>query len=150
MIKKHYSTKEAARLTGFKTSMMVAYLCRQGIVVPTKRPEPGRGRTRLYSFGDLVVLRSVNRLLTSGLPVSRLSAALNELQRRFRRIEPETALTRYLITDGHSVFLADEPGKLVDLNQDGQIAFAFIVDIEHARKDVISATQQTKDRRQSA
>jgi DNA-binding transcriptional MerR regulator len=139
MIKDSFTTKEAAALAGFRTGMMVDYLCRQGIVVPSKRPGPGRGRARLYSFGDLVLLRAVSRLLQSGLPVRRLKDALEKLRKQFQRVRPETAIAKYLITDGKEVFLVDRPEALLNLNRDGQLAFAFIIDVEHAREDVIAA-----------
>ena len=119
--------------------MMVDYLCRQGIVVPSRRWAPGRGRPRLYGFGDLILLRAVNRLLSSGLPVSRLKVPLRKLQRHFRDLSPETAIERYLMTDGREAFFADEPGAFVDLAEDGQLGFAFIIDVERARRDVLRA-----------
>ena len=137
MLKSNFSTDDAAHLAGFKTPMMVDYLCRSGIVVPTARSRPGRGRPRLYSFGDVVVLRAISRLLSTGLPVVRLKVALRRLQRDFRGLSSETVIKRYLITDGRDVFLEEEPGALVNLNREGQMAFAFIVDVGHARDDVV-------------
>ena len=54
-------------------------------------------------------------------------------------MRPETAIAKYLITDGQEVFLVDGPEALLSLNRDGQLAFAFIIDVEHAREDVITA-----------
>lgn len=136
-LKKHFNTMEAAELAGFRSAMMVDYLCRSGIIIPSARGAPGRGRSRLYLFGDIVLLRALCRLLKSGLPVSRLKAALRKLKRNFKGLDPTRTLQRYLITDGVSVYLDDNPNCLTNLNSDGQMEFAFIVDIVHARDDVI-------------
>ena len=138
MLKTSFTSREAAELAGFRTAMMVDYLCRTGIVAPSARTRPGRGRYRLYTFGDVVLLRALNRLLSSGLPVARLKRAIARLQRDFRHLSPEPAIKRYVITDGRELFLADQPGALVNLNRDGQLAFAFIVDIKHARAEVLT------------
>ena len=144
MFETRFTTREAAALAGFKTAMMVDYLCRSGIVVPSKRARPGRGSRRFYAFGDVVLLRAVNRLLESGLPVSRLKAALKRIQRDFRHLKPDDAIKRYLLTNGREVFLADELGALHDLSKDGQLCFAFVVDICHARDDVKKRVQEQR------
>lgn len=136
MIKSNFSLREAAKYGGFKTPYMVDYLCRQKILVPSGRSAPGRGRKRLFSFGDLVLLRAINCLLASGLPVSRLKKALRQKQKHFRDMTPETAIRRFIITNGKDVLLEDEPGKMVNLTSNGQLEFAFIVDIHNAREQV--------------
>lgn len=135
--KSFFSIREAAEIAGFKTAMMVDYLCRSGIVVPSKLSKPGRGRTRLFTLGDLILLRAIHRLLSSGLPVSRLKQGMLTLRKRLRSQRPESAIAKYLITDGQNVYLEDDPGVLVNLNRDGQLAFAFIIDLGHAKDDVL-------------
>src|SRR5262249_41239093 len=119
----HFTAAQAARLAGFRSPMMVDYLARTEVVVPSVLKQPGRGRRRLYSFGDLVVLRAVSRLLESGISVARLKMALQSLQRNFRQLNPEDALSRYLITDGRNVYLEEESGALTDLTRAGQMTF---------------------------
>ena len=146
MLRGTFTSAEAAHLGRFKTAMMVDYLCRAGIVVPSSRGRPGRGRPRLFTLGDVVLLRTLNRLLSSGMPVIRLKVAIDRIRRHFRRLSPETPIKRYLITDGREVFLADEPNALMDLNRDGRLTFAFIVDIEHARGDVLRTANASPHR----
>lgn len=136
MIFKSYTTAQATRIAGFKSPMMVEYLYREGVVVPSIRANPGRGRSCLYNFGDLVLLRTVRRLLESKLPVSKLTRALDTLRKKFSELGPESEIARYLITDGKNVLLHNNPSHLVELNKDGQLAFAFIVDIHDARADI--------------
>jgi hypothetical protein len=50
---------------------MVNYLVRQRIVTPTAGARRGRGVQRKFSFGDLVVLKAVTKLLEAGfLPMT--------------------------------------------------------------------------------
>ncbi len=121
---------------------MVDYLCRAGIVIPSVRPNPGHGRSRLYGFGDLVLLRAMKRLLDAGLPVSRLKKALETQQKKFANLGPNTEIAKYLITDGRNVLLANEASSFIELNKEGQIAFAFIVDVDQARTEVSAGIEK--------
>lgn len=146
MILGPFTTAQAARFAGFRSRMMVDYLCRSGIVVPCLGANPGRGRTRLYTFGEVVLLRALSRLLENGLPVARLRRALETQRKRFQELSPTAVIDRFLITNGHDVFFENEPGRFVELTKDGQMAFAFIVDIERARSDVISSAATSRVR----
>jgi len=137
-LKKYFSTREAARLAGYKRASMIDYLCRTGVVEPSGRHEPGRGRGRLYTFGDVVLLRAISGLLASGLPVRRLRIALDELRRgQFQNLRENTAIAQFLITDGTAVWLKENPSALTELTSGGQMAFAFVVDIHAARDTVL-------------
>lgn len=133
-----FTVKEARRLTGFKTTYMLDYLYRSAIVRPSKVAAPGRGRRRLYTFADLVLLRSVHHLLSRGLPVRKLKLAVHTMRRRFADIGPDGQLPpdRYLITDGEKVYFVDDNAKVFDLTGEAQMAFAFMLDVETIRKEV--------------
>jgi DNA-binding transcriptional MerR regulator len=103
------------------------YWDRRGIVKPSvvRAFGPGRGRERRYSFVDLVALRAVVRLREHGIPAIRLRKALQHLQ---KRAHDATELLRrgVLITDGHDLYeVTDRDERLVELTQDGQLAFSF-------------------------
>lgn len=137
-LKQHFSIREVARLAGFKRASMIDYLCRTGVVEPSGRPSPGRGRSRLYTFGDVVLLRAISGLLAGGLPVRRLRTALNELrQGKFKNLRKDTAIGQFLVTDGKGVWLKDSADVLIELTAGSQLAFAFLVDVHAARKTVL-------------
>ena len=138
-VEDHFPTNRAAVLAGFNTGHMVDYLARTGVVVPSVRATPGRGRTRLYSFQDIVLLRALNRLLKKGIPVQRLKDAQKTYCRLFERKKGRTLPARYLMTDGERVLFEEEPGKIVDLTDNGQMAFAFIVDLKPIIEEVNAA-----------
>lgn len=135
----YFTTQDVKKYAGFESKQMVDYLYRTGIVQPSARRKPGRGRARLYTLGDVVLLRAINRLLQSGLPVSKLKKAIEVVRRKYRHMRPETVVERYMFTDGNTVFLHDDAAKIADLNQDGQMVFAFIVDYAQAKEDVVRA-----------
>lgn len=131
-----YPAAEAARLTGFQTTYMLDYLKRTRVVEPSKASEPGRGRRRLYSYGDLILLRAVRQLLAEGISVKRLQDALTVVRKKFKGLRPDVVVTRFMITDGQSVFLKDDISAVIDLTADGQYAFAFVVDLKRVQAEV--------------
>ncbi len=147
----YFSTKEVTRYAGFKSEQMVHYLHRTGVAIPSGRATPGRGKKRQYTLGDVVVLKAINRLLESGLPVSRLKEGINKIRKDLKNISPDSAIHRYMITDGKSVYLNESPDYITELNADGQMAFAFIIDIKEVKKDVVQkATDAGKYANKSA
>lgn len=140
-----FTAAAAARLTGFRSTYMLDYLYRNAVVVPSITASPGKGRRRKYSFRDLVLLRSVNHLLSRGLPVRKLKVAIEELHKRFSAITRNGALpaSRFLITDGSSVLLHDGTKNIYDLTNGGQMAFAFMLDVEKIRSEVVEALKKS-------
>jgi hypothetical protein len=115
---------------------MVDYLCRTDTVVPTGGiPRPGRGNPRLYSFGDIVILRAVAKLLLCGISVSRLRRGLKQLRDKHAQITRTSLPGKYLVTNGRSVYFINA-GTLEDLNSHSQLAFAFVLEIETIRDEV--------------
>ena len=132
-----YGASQAARLAGL-TVVMVNYLCRTGLVQPSCSCPRGRGKTRHYSFGDVVALRLIERLSRTGVQPTRLRAALQSL----RELHPQITLTslpaKYVVTDGVDLFLRND-GDGVERMRDGQMAFAFLVELEQLASEVKAA-----------
>src|SRR6185436_4706636 len=106
-----FSPQEAARFSGLTLSM-VNYLCRHDIVVPVGHGRRGRGNQRKFSFGELIVLKSVARLLERGVSVLRLRKALISLREFHPQITREGMPGAYLVTDGQDVYLRERAGVL--------------------------------------
>lgn len=141
-----FTVKQALRLTGFKTPYMLDYLHRTGIVRPSRSASPGRGRRRLYTFRDLVLLRSVNHLLRRGLPVRKLKLAIDTMRKKFQDIslDGHVGPDRYVVTDGTSAYLVEREGKIIDLTKNGQMAFVFMLDVETIRNEVAEQVAKLK------
>ncbi len=129
--------KEASKITGLSVHML-NYLARHGYLLPAYGAQ-GRGKVRYYSYRDLVIARIVSRLLAAGLEISRLKEGIANLVN-----DPHLAEGRandslhYLATDGASLYFIEGDGCVRDLTQSGQLAFAFLLDLQHARDEVLT------------
>lgn len=128
----------ACELTGVSHPML-DYLTREQYLSPSASGELRRGKRRLFTFGDLIVLRVIVQLLGSGIEIRRLKKGLKRLQEQSRSMAPGELPLRFLVTDGHEVYLKAGDGRLESLSTRGQLAFAFIVDLQQSQRDVIKA-----------
>ncbi len=128
-----FRIKEAAHLSGL-TVYMVDYLCRNGIVKPTGCNKRGRGRVREYMFSDILILRVVSELLSKGISVLGLKKAFAALQKRGGSAD-EILKKKYLATDGKNVYF--ESKGVLELLSTGQLAFAFVLELENVRNELI-------------
>lgn len=129
-----YSVVQAATLAGLSKTML-EYLCRARLVMPTASPCRGRGHQRLYSFGDVVILRVVSRLLHNGISVSRMRAALDGLRKHHVWVTRGSLPSALLVTDGRTVYLRRGHETLEDLIG-GQMAFAFVVELAGIEREI--------------
>jgi len=120
----NYLIAEAAKLSGLSTYML-DYLCREEVLVPSAPGRRGRGCPRKYSFGDVVMLRAVSRLLSVGVSVQRIRKALRALRRHHNQISPTSLPAKYLVTDGTRVYLQNGD-TLLELDGSGQMSFFFV------------------------
>lgn len=137
-IRQHFSVKDSAKLAGLSVSM-VDYLCRMELVIPTGNSVRQRGVRRRYTFGDVMVLRAIASLLTVGVSPAKLKKSLADLRARHREFTPTAVPAEFLVTDGSQVFLKSRSEVLETLDGSGQLAFAFVVDVEKLRRDVLEA-----------
>jgi DNA-binding transcriptional MerR regulator len=126
------SVTQAAALTGLSVHM-ITYLGRTEILTPSRR---GRGRPRLYTFSDVLFLKVIADLLARGIEVKRLKQSLQRARSECELwIDIRRAPRRYLVTDGTEVFVRDQ-GQLVSKTKNGQLAFAFVLDLAPAHRHV--------------
>ena len=128
---------EAAALSGLTVSML-DYLCRQNVLAPSTPGRRGRGRSRRYSFGDVVMLRVIARLLKAGVSVERSKRALRAVRQYHKTITPTSVPTQFLVTDGRVVYFRNK-NNLLDLDGSGQMSFLFVLELRHVRNEVLRA-----------
>ncbi len=142
-----FPTSVAAKLAG-RSLPMLDYLCRNGLVEPSCECKRGHGSPRHYSFGDVVALRLVSKLSAGGVSVLRLRKALVGL----RRFHPEITLTSlpasHVVTDGTDLYLRRE-GEGVERVFDGQMAFAFVIELAQLRQEVLERAGLSRKPRRS-
>ena len=129
-----FSVKQTAKLSGLSVAML-NYLCRVGIAVPTSPKTTGRGRRRLYSFGEIVFLKAVARLLDAGISVKRLRGSFGDLNEKLRNIGPVPKVSGHLVTDGKKIYFQETSVKIEELTS-GQKCFAFLIELAPLQKEV--------------
>lgn len=143
-----FSAHEVQAITRLSLPM-IDYLARIGFLRPaydlTSRT---RGRVRYYSYRDLVVARTVQRLREAGLQLGRLKAAINYLSRE--EIWPPltngsaNANLKWLVTDGKEVLIRNEDGFLDELKPAGQRSFAFVISLQNIQHEVFTLIPDEK------
>ena len=105
------------------TYRQLDYWARTGLVEPSIRGASGSGTQRLYGFRDILVLKVVKRLLTTGVSLQNIRTAVNHL--RERGVEDLAQIT--LMSDGASVYECTSADEVIDLVQAGQGVFGIAV-----------------------
>lgn len=143
-----FTAGEASRLAGFAKPWMLGHLEREGIFVREHSSDTRHGRPRKYTYADVVILRSINRLLEIGARPARIKAIISRLGQNEglsgtrEQVEAlSRALgTRLFITEKEALVLDDEQ-KLLDLLASGQLAFGFMVDFSECVKPVANVIE---------
>ena len=93
----------------------------------------------MYTFSDVLLLRTIADLLARGVEVKKLRVGLQKARREAARwIDIRAAPRRYLVTGGTDLFVRDQ-GKLESATMNGQLAFAFVLDLRLTHKAVARA-----------
>jgi tetratricopeptide (TPR) repeat protein len=105
---KGYTTREVAEVLGLPTSKILAWT-RRGLLTPERGP---RG-AYLYSFQDIVLLRTARELLDEDVPARRVKSALESLRKQLPVGRPLSAVhisalgDRVLVRDADTVWEPD-------------------------------------------
>jgi DNA-binding transcriptional MerR regulator len=129
-----FDALRACELAGL-TSTMLNYLTREGFVVPSGSSKRGRGNKRYFTFGDLVTLRVISKLLRSGIEIKRLWRGLRALRKKVANSRPGQLPFRFVVTDGTDSFF-ESAGSLESLTRNGQLAFLFLIDLDRCDHDI--------------
>lgn len=122
-----YTRAEVARLFGL-TEGRLRYWDRTGLL----RPSATRGRRRLYTFQDLIGVRTAKGLLERGVPLREVRRSVDALREALPRVVRPLAELR-VIAEGHAMLVRDEGGTFEP--QTGQLVLDFSV--ETLRSDVV-------------
>lgn len=125
-------TKDVVRHSGL-SAHMVGYLCRSGILRPTLSKVRRRGLRRRFSFADLLLARSIAKLLAAKVEVSAIRGALRTLRSKVESVPPAVLATRRIVIIGRAVYLTRPGADAVELTADGQLAFQFMLDTTGVR-----------------
>ncbi len=109
-----YSGKRTAEIVGI-TYRQLDYWARTGFVVPSLAQASGSGSRRQYSYGDLLTLKSVKKLLDAGIKLEKVRTIVEYLDEL-----GEDLGSANLVIDGTQVTLARDDAAIVDLINRGQ------------------------------
>lgn len=133
----NYSTKLVSKVTGASLRQM-EYWDRTGLVKPSVQPAVGKGIPRLYSFTDILQIKTVATLREEGISLQRIRRCIAYLKAHLAEIETPLAELR-LLTDGETIFvLTDDPKVVVDTLRKGQLVWSFAIGkmVQEVRKEV--------------
>jgi DNA-binding transcriptional MerR regulator len=91
-------------------------------VTPSVTPATGSGSKRSYSYGDVLEVKVIKSLLTSGVSLNRARQAVECLR---TSLGSDLAASSLVLSDAGSV-LAQNDGELVDLLRGGQGVFNIV------------------------
>lgn len=127
------TARQAAHLSGLSETM-VTYLSRIDVLKATGQTTSQRGKPRKFTFSDVLFLRVISDLLSKGIEVKRLGAALRRAKSDADEwLDIKRAPGRFLVTDGTELFLR-KAGQLESKTFNGQLAFGFVIDLQEAHR----------------
>lgn len=110
-----FGSMSACRIAGI-TYRQLDHWAKQGLVRPSLAEATGSGSRRVYSYGDLVTLRAIKRLLDAGLRLNRIRSVIDNLNSGFG----SDLATSNLVIDGITPILVTNDDDLIDLFSNGQ------------------------------
>ncbi|HLE38576.1 MAG TPA: MerR family transcriptional regulator [Acidimicrobiia bacterium] len=101
------------------------YWARTNLLRPSLAAAQGSGSQRVYSFGDIVQLRVVKRLLDAGMSLKKIRQAMELLRTQLNSETPLADVT--LLSDGSTIYAAHSADEVVDVFRRGQGVFGIAV-----------------------
>lgn len=117
-----------ARVTGATVKQLIHW-DRTGLVRPSIARAHGKGTRRIYSFADVLAIKTAVTLRREGISLQKIRRCVLYLRQIYPHLEQPLANLN-LLTDGHSVFLltsdprqACQDRKVIDTLAGGQLLF---------------------------
>ena len=88
-----YSTAVASHVTG-PSPRMVGHWVRTGLIKPSIDDGAGKGRSRRFSFEDLIAIKTVHDLRMEDCPLQKIRAVVKHLSSLGPEVSGSGALTR--------------------------------------------------------
>ena len=120
-----FNTKSVSRLTGV-TPRQLGYWDKTGLIKPSVNPAAGTGSQRLYSFQDIVQIRTAKALRDQGVSLQKIRKCVAYLRKHAPELEHPLAELK-LITDGETIFcLTHDPNVIIDTLSQGQSVLSVV------------------------
>ena len=136
-----FNTQQTAGIVG-ATLRKVRYWDKTGVVKPSFSPAQGRGSSRLYSYTDLLALKTVAQFREEGVSLQRIRRCVRFLRTRLPDVSRPLGFCQ-LISVGESLYLAEDEQTLIDtVKRPGQSVFRKLVDIAAIDRQLRHAVRQ--------
>jgi DNA-binding transcriptional MerR regulator len=133
VVRSDFISSELQALSGLGKHM-VDYLCRHGLLTASGSKDRGFGKRRRFSFADVLLARTISKLLEAGVSVLAMRAVLRHLGQQLRTSAvPALRDTRVAICNGKP-YLSEPNKPPTDLLAGGQMVFSFTLDVEELWK----------------
>ncbi len=119
-----YRAPQVCKLVGI-TYRQLDYWARTDLINPSIQAAHGSGTQRLYSFGDIVQLKVIKRLLDAGMSLNKIRQAMDILRKELQSATPLADVT--LLSDGTTIYAAHSANEVVDVFRGGQGVFGIAV-----------------------
>lgn len=95
-------------------------------MLPSYRGARGRGNRRLFTFSDVIEVRTLKSLTASGVRLGALLACVEQVRAEIAAAGARSLASTRLVTDGQVVFRYHPvEDKLEQMDEFGQFAFTF-------------------------
>jgi DNA-binding transcriptional MerR regulator len=149
-----FTSDEVSRLAGFKKRWMLEHLEREKTFIRENHEDRANGRRRKYTFGDLLILRAINRMLELGARPARIRQVINCIRdiegfpsTREAARQATTALGKRLFVTAETAFWVSNEEEVVDLIAKGQLAFGFMISIRDVAGEIVPIVDQYVSKR---
>jgi len=109
----------ASKLTGVSTTNLENW-ARRGVLTPSITAARTHGVSRVYSFRDLVAIRTIGELQRAGFTVRQIGRVVDYLRKRKGLSTADVLASTLLVTDGHDVYEADGEARTSTYRKPGQ------------------------------
>jgi len=146
-----FNTNFVSSLTGASVAQLNAW-DRQGVVSPSILKADGRGSIRLYSYEDIVEVKTVSYLRNQKHSLSCIKKAVEYLKQNYNYDRPLKEAS--LISNGRDIILTDKINECftswISANNGGQTLMEFVVPFSSIILDINKAIEHYNRRIESA
>lgn len=122
----YFNVKTITKLTGV-TTRQLGYWDLTGLIKPSVAQAEGRGTRRLYSFVDIVQIKTAKTLRDQGVSLQKIRKCIAFLRKHAPEIEHPLAELK-LLTDGKTIFILTADRNLImDTLNAGQFVMSLAI-----------------------
>jgi len=139
----YFNTKTVSRIIGV-TARQLGYWDKTGMVKPSIAQAEGKGTRRLYSFLDIVQIRTAKAFRDQGMSLQKIRKCVAFLRKHAPEIEHPSAELK-LLTDGQTIFvLTADKDVIMDTLNSGQPVMSLAIGqfVNNIKAQIVQLTKK--------